>query len=154
MILPIRPREEITRATRAYFKAEEPADERTHRIKKDLEQMRTTAEALERERNSLEEENAKLAAEVEQLKAQLAQMQEQAQEAAQAAESKPNPQEAAQAIASKFQAVEGMTVTIKGAQTASPVIWITGNTKPHAEEIKAAGGRWSAKKSAYYFHVA
>ena len=47
-----------------------------------------------------------------------------------------------------------MTTTIKGAQTAAPVIWLAGNTQEHAEAIKAAGGKWSNKKSAFYVRVA
>lgn len=48
----------------------------------------------------------------------------------------------------------GVTTTIKGAQTAAPVIWLAGNTQEHAEAIKAAGGKWSNKKSAFYVRVA
>lgn len=31
-------------------------------------------------------------------------------------------------------------------------IWVTGDTRPHAAELKAAGCRWSAKKVAWYWH--
>jgi hypothetical protein len=48
----------------------------------------------------------------------------------------------------------GLTATIKGAQTGAPVVWIAGDTKRHARTIKAEGGRWSCKRSAYYFRVA
>lgn len=30
-------------------------------------------------------------------------------------------------------------------------IWVTGNTKEHKEELKAAGFRWAKKKKAWYF---
>ena len=38
--------------------------------------------------------------------------------------------------------------------TAAPVVWLAGDTKPHEKEIEAAGGKWSGKKNAYYFRVA
>lgn len=31
-------------------------------------------------------------------------------------------------------------------------LWVTGNTKPHREPLKAAGYRWSSNKSAWYWH--
>ena len=30
-------------------------------------------------------------------------------------------------------------------------IWLAGDTKPHKDELKKAGAKWSAKKSAWYF---
>lgn len=66
----------------------------------------------------------------------------------------PEPRTAAELIASRFHELPGVTVTIKGAQTTSPVVWLTGDTDPHAEQIKAAGGKWSNKRSAYYVRVA
>ena len=37
---------------------------------------------------------------------------------------------------------------------AAPVVWLSGDTKPHAKAIEADGGKWSGKKNAYYFRVA
>lgn len=37
---------------------------------------------------------------------------------------------------------------------AAPVVWLAGDTKPHAKAIEADGGKWSGKKNAYYFRVA
>lgn len=48
----------------------------------------------------------------------------------------------------------GVTTTIKGAQTAAPVVWLAGDTTTHAKAIEAAGGKWSNKKAAYYVRVA
>ena len=48
----------------------------------------------------------------------------------------------------------GVTATIKGAQTAAPVVWLAGDTEKHADAIKAAGAKWSNKKSAFYVRVA
>lgn len=50
--------------------------------------------------------------------------------------------------------MDGLTATIKGATTAAPVVWLSGDTKPHAKAIEADGGKWSGKKNAYYFRVA
>ena len=69
-------------------------------------------------------------------------------------ESAPDAKTAAEIIAARWSAVDGVTVTVKGAQTASPVVWLTGSTKNHTKEIEAAGGHWSHKKSAYYFRIA
>ena len=65
-----------------------------------------------------------------------------------------DPKTAAELIASRWSNVDGVTVTIKGAQTTSPVVWLTGDTDPHADEITAQGGKWSNKRGAYYVRVA
>lgn len=31
-------------------------------------------------------------------------------------------------------------------------VWVTGDTRPHKEELKALSFRWSSNKSAWYFH--
>ena len=64
------------------------------------------------------------------------------------------PKTAAELIASRWSNVDGVTVTIKGAQPTGPVVWLTGDTDPHADEIKAQGGKWSNKRAAYYVRVA
>ena len=76
-----------------------------------------------------------------------------AQQAAPAAE-QPEPKTAAELIAARFADLAGVTATIKGAQTAAPVVWLAGDTERHADAIKAAGAKWSSKKSAYYVRVA
>lgn len=55
--------------------------------------------------------------------------------------------EAVQAIIDKFRAIPGAAVTVKGAASAAPVVWITGGDP---EQITAAGGIWSAKRAAYW----
>ena len=30
-------------------------------------------------------------------------------------------------------------------------VWVSGNTKPHREELKAAGAKWSGKRQAWYW---
>ena len=64
------------------------------------------------------------------------------------------PKTAAELIAARFHDLPGVTVTIKGAQTTSPVVWLAGDTDPHADAIKAQGGKWSNKRAAYYVRVA
>lgn len=56
----------------------------------------------------------------------------------------------AEQIAARFTDLEGVTITIKGAQTDTPVIWLSGNTKAHEAEIEKRGGKWSVKRSAWY----
>lgn len=56
----------------------------------------------------------------------------------------------AERIAAHFADLGGVTITIKGAQTDSPVIWLSGDTEAHEKEIAARGGKWSGKRSAWY----
>lgn len=56
-------------------------------------------------------------------------------------------------IAQRFQ-LDGVTVTVKGAATDSPVIWISGDTKPHKDELKSMGAKWAPKKGAWYYKPA
>lgn len=53
-------------------------------------------------------------------------------------------------IKAKLQDLPGLVLTVKGAQTAAPVVWLTGDTTTHADAIKAVGGIWSKKKGAYW----
>ncbi len=43
----------------------------------------------------------------------------------------------------------GLTIEVCGCW-----VWVTGNTKAHKEELKAAGFLWSAKKLSWYFRPA
>lgn len=104
----------------------------------------TVADAR-KEADDLRVQLAAQAAELETLRAQLAEVQPQ-QTAA-------DPAAAAQAFAARFPA-DGMTATIKGLQTASPVVWVEGDTAAHAKDLEAAGARWSVKRSAYYYRAA
>jgi hypothetical protein len=54
----------------------------------------------------------------------------------------------------QLQQLPGVTVAVNGAQTASPVVWLEGNTAAQADAIKSLGGRWSKKKQAYFFRPA
>ena len=63
------------------------------------------------------------------------------------------PADKAAALVEKLAALEGITATIKGAQTAAPVVWLAGEAAAHKEKIEAMGGKWSAKRSAWYFKI-
>ena len=39
---------------------------------------------------------------------------------------------------------------VHGAKSAAPIMWVSGDTRPHKELLKAAGFKWSAKKSAWW----
>ena len=60
----------------------------------------------------------------------------------------------AESVAARFSAIPGTTVTVKGAQSASPVVWIAAATIEAEKAVKAAGARWAAKRNAFYFSVA
>lgn len=51
-------------------------------------------------------------------------------------------------IIEKLIHIDGINIEICGSW-----IWITGNTRLHKKEIKAAGCHWSKNKSAWYWHA-
>lgn len=53
-------------------------------------------------------------------------------------------------IKARFGNLPGLTLTIKGEKTGAPNVWFIGDVEKYADEIKAAGGIWSKKKSAYW----
>lgn len=53
-------------------------------------------------------------------------------------------------IKARFCNLPGLTLTVKGEKTGAPNVWFTGDVEKYADEIKAAGGIWSKKKSAYW----
>ena len=143
LIMPIRLDTKDSRAVLAYYN--EPAAGAADNNATDL--------ALARKENAPQaEELEALRAKIAELEAQQAQPQEPAENPQQPAQA--DGKTAAEIIASRFADMAGVTTTIKGAQTAAPVIWLAGNTQEHAEAIKAAGGKWSNKKSAFYVRVA
>ena len=64
------------------------------------------------------------------------------------------PADKAAALVEELTALEGITATVKGAQTAAPVVWLTGESDAHKEKIEAMGGKWSNKRGAWYFKIA
>lgn len=182
MILPVRIDETKSRlpaAVRSYFtdKPEETADERLTRARKDRDEWEQMSRRLEAERNSRDAENAQLQRENEQLRQDYAQKHIDAEdlrrqiEELQAvlaakneqietlverlnAQPDPQPQDKAAALVEKLTALPGVTATVKGAQTAAPVVWLTGETDAHKDKIEEMGGKWSGKRSAWYFKIA
>lgn len=159
MILPIRIDDKISRAVKAYFTQPDDnagnADERRAELRDKLA--------------ASEAECAALRAELDKARAAQAAAEQAAQRANETAAAaiadtvapSPNtaapaaePKTAAELIAARFHDLPGVTVTIKGAQTTSPVVWLAGDTDPHADAIKAQGGKWSNKRAAYYVRVA
>lgn len=167
MILPIRLESKdkpsrIPAAVRAYFtdKPEEPADEKLKRARKDRDDWENTARRLEAERDSLAREVAELqkalaekAAEIEALTARLDAQPEPQPAPVEEAPQEQTPADKAAALVEKLAALEGITATIKGAQTAAPVVWLEGEADAHREKIEAMGGKWSAKRGAWYFKI-
>lgn len=153
LILPIRPDENTTRAVKAYFTqaAANKTDEAS-----EAEQLRAEIARLQDKLNRAETGAAALEERVEEQAAELEALRTAAGHNDTADESKPatNAKSAAEIIAQRFASMDGVTATIKGAQTAAPVVWLSGDTEKHADEIKAACAKWSGKKSAYYVRVA
>ena len=130
LVLPIKPRPNISRAVRAYYTDTEPANYR----------------------EELEETKKKLSSAMDLIATQSAELDRLRE--AQPTEPHPSNPSNIQDIATRFQAMPGITATVKGAQTASPVIWLSGDTESNLEAINAAGAKWSAKRGAYYYRVA
>lgn len=169
MILPVRlgsPEKpsRVPAAVRAFFtdKPEESADEKLKRARKDRdewEQMARRLEAecvgLERTISDLQKVLADKTAEIEALTDRLnAQPDPQPQEEAAEAQQEQTPADKAAALVETLAALDGITATVKGAQTAAPVVWLTGEADAHKEKIEAMGGKWSNKRGAWYFKIA
>lgn len=138
IVLPIKPKDEAARAVKAYF----------HEIDHKAE-----ADKLRAECDKLRAELRRAQNEIECQAAELAEAARRAERKTQQPETV-EPKTAAELIASRFADMDGVSVTIKGAQTAAPVVWLSGETDKHADKIEAAGAKWSNKKSAWYVRVA
>ncbi len=165
MILPVKvdDKPNIVRTVRAWFtdKPEESADEKLQRARKDRNEWERIARRLEAERDSLERELAEL-------QAVLASKNQQIEILTERLNAQPDPQPApveeaqpdqtpadkAAALVEELTALEGITATVKGAQTAAPVVWLTGEADAHKKNIEAMGGKWSNKRGAWYFKIA
>lgn len=169
MILPVRlgsPEKpsRVPAAVRAFFtdKPEESADEKLKRARKDRDEWEQMARRLEAERVGLERTISDLqkvladkTAEIEALTDRLnAQPDPQPQEEAAEAQQEQTPADKAAALVETLAALDGITATVKGAQTAAPVVWLTGEADAHKDEIEKLGGKWSGKRSAWYFKIA
>ena len=158
VVMPIKAEPETVRAVRAFFTEADGNNAKTGEA--DGNNAKTgEADKLRAELAQSQEEAAALrgdlyraANEITELKNKLAEQHETKSE--QPAAETVEPKTAAEIIAARWAEVDGLTATIKGAATAAPVVWLSGDTKPHAKAIEADGGKWSGKKNAYYFRVA
>lgn len=57
-------------------------------------------------------------------------------------------------IAARFSNMPGISVTVKGAQTAAPVLWFSGDISENAAALREAGARWSERRNAFYYKIA
>lgn len=167
MILPVRLESKdrpgrIPAAVRAYFtdKPQESADEKAIRAREAaaderVDKANQERDALRRQVEELQKALAEKTAEAAALTERLnAQPEPQPQEEADEAQQEQTPADKATALVEKLAALDGVTATIKGAQTAAPVIWLEGETDAHKQKIEAMGGKWSGKRSAWYFKIA
>lgn len=129
LVLPIKPEPKAARAVKAYFaECDNDATAEADKLRAELAQAQNELSAVRGDLNRATNKIAEL----------------EAQQAAPAAE-QPEPKTAAELIAARFADLAGVTTTIKGAQTAAPVVWLAGDTERHADAIKAAGAKWSNK---------
>lgn len=159
LLLPIRAQyfEKYERMARAYFEEEPAGDETTKKARKDRDEWRNTADRIAKERDDLlkelaltQKERDKARAERDEQIARVKELESQLEDALnKPEEAKPADEKPALNTAA-FEKLDGVTVVIKGAATNKPVAWITGETKKHAETLKKAGCKWSAKRSAWY----
>lgn len=144
-------------AVRAYFVSDPvPAasdeSELLKRARKDADEWRESAMRMEAERNDLEKQVADLRQQLDELAARLNTQPEQSP-AADITQPEQAPADKATALADKLTALDGVTVTIKGIHTAFPVVWLSGDADAHKAAVESMGGRWSAKRSAWYFKI-
>lgn len=160
LILPVKisDKPHIIRTVRAWFVEDNQAqnDKAVEALRRDNEQLRQDyakahidAESLRRQ---VEELQAMLTAKNDQITALTDRIN--AQPDPQEAAEDPQPQDKAAALVEKLSILPNVTATVKGAQTASPVVWLSGDTDAHKEEIEAMGGKWSGKRAAWYIKVA
>lgn len=148
VVMPIKAEPETVRAVRAFFTEADGNNAKTG----EAAQLRAELAQSQEEAAALRGDLYRAANEITELKNKLAEQHETKSE--QPAAETVEPKTAAEIIAARWAEVDGLTATIKGAATAAPVVWLSGDTKPHAKAIEADGGKWSGKKNAYYFRVA
>lgn len=148
VVMPIKAEPETVRAVRAFFTEADGNNAKTG----EADKLRAELARSQEEAAALRGDLYRAANEITELKNKLAEQHETKSE--QPAAETVEPKTAAEIIAARWAEVDGLTATIKGATTAAPVVWLSGDTKPHAKAIEADGGKWSGKKNAYYFRVA
>ena len=156
LVLPIRPDENTTRAVKAYFTqtAADKADE-AEQLRAEIARLQDKLNRAQTGASALEERVQEQAAELDALRTAAEHNDTVRRTTNDDSQPAPtNAKSAAEIIAQRFASMDGVTATIKGAHTTAPVVWLSGDTEKHADAIKAAGAKWSGKKSAYYVRVA
>ncbi len=180
VVLPIRAKEEYARAVKAYFVPDQGPEQSSAELESlrnyYADEQRKTAEQaaeIEKLRAELDALRAEKAAALGKI-AQIVRMRQKgmiaaceevkmladtardiaAEHATEAEQAPMTEKPDAESIAARFAGLDGVHTTIKGANTAAPVVWLAGDIAMHIPAIKAAGGVWSCKKRAYYIRVA
>jgi len=159
MILPVRldKNSRIPAAVRAYFTNANPVpNDDVEKLRRENEQLRQCYAKEHIDRSALERQ-------IDELKAALASKNEQIEALTERLNARPaaveesqqpqTPADKAAALVEKLTALKGVTATIKGTQTAAPVVWLAGEADAHKDKIEAMGGKWSAKRDAWYFKI-
>lgn len=128
---------------------------RVDSLKAVADEYKSSRDAARQDLEALQAQAEKDAQTIQELRAALeaAQNSKPAETAQPAAIVMPQKQ-TAEAAAARFSSIPGTTVTVKGAQSSSPVIWIAAATQEAEKAVKAAGARWAAKRNAFYYNVA
>lgn len=141
------------RAVRAWF-----ADAPEVVESQEVQNLRAALNAAQQEQAQLEEDVHQLRRRLQDEHNARVAAEQQAKQAKPAANSSENPNTTptttAQELAKKFSALAGITATIKGAQTSIPIVWLSGDVEKNKAAIVNAGGKWSAKRAAYYIRCA
>ena len=145
------------RAVRAWFTDDDTASSEQTAPGENVERLIRENDQLRRDCEAAKKHNGDLIRRIDELQGQMKAMTEHMN-----AQPDPQPQEAAAdvqpqdktaALVEKLATLPGVTATVKGAQTAAPVVWLTGEADAHADEIKQMGGKWSGKRGAWYFTI-
>lgn len=149
LLLPIRVQKpgKLSAAVSAYFD-ETDTGAKIERLEAEKREALSQLTIATQNRDYYKEQLEKIMEERDTYAAQLADIAKAAAED-RAEEAKPAEEKPALNTAG-LEKLDGVTVIIKGAATNKPVAWISGDTKKHADALKAAGCKWSVKKSAWY----
>lgn len=141
------------RAVRAWF-----ADAPEVVESQEVQNLRAALNAAQQEQAQLEEDAHRLRRQLQDEHTARVAAEQQAKQAKPAgnspAKSNTSPTTTAQELAKKFSTLAGITATIKGAQTSIPIVWLSGDVEHNKAAIVKAGGKWSAKRAAYYIRCA
>lgn len=154
LIMPIRPDEKAARAVKAFFSQPTDAAKEAEQLRAEINRLQDKLRCAESLAVELRDRTQDQAAEIEALRAAAEHNDTANSDAPSTAPAATDAKTAAEIIAARFADMDGVTATIKGAHTTAPVVWLSGSTDKHTDEIEAAGAKWSGKKSAYYVRVA